>query len=214
MRFRAPDGVRLTGRVFGDGPVAVVLSHQTDNDQSAWFDFAAQLGSRGYRALTFNFRGVCSTTPAEACSGGGIDPNESATDVRGAVTYLRAREASAVFLIGASLGGEASILAAATLGDHVQGVISLSAPEGLVGLLDREVERRRVASITVPKLFMAGEGDRGFADAARDLFEHAVEPKALHLFPLSDHGVALVHSAMGEEVQRLIFEFLAGGRGG
>ena len=126
----------------------------------------------------------------------------------GAVEFCRSRGTKAVFLIGASLGGEASILAAARLGTDVQGVVSLSAPEGLVGLLDRDVERRKVASISAPKLFMAGEGDRGFADAARDFYTHAVEPKALHLFPLSDHGVALLRSAVSETVKRLIFDLL------
>lgn len=60
-----------------------------------------------------------------------------------------------------------------------------------------------------PKLFMAGEGDRGFADAARDYFAHARDPKELHLFHLGDHGVALLRSAEGAAAKKLIFDFLA-----
>jgi pimeloyl-ACP methyl ester carboxylesterase len=186
----------------------VVLAHQIDDDQTDWFDFASVLRSRGYRALTFNFRGVCSSSPLSACSKGGVDPNESPSDVMGAVRFVRSQGAKAIFLIGASMGGEAVILAASKLGADVQGVISLSASKGLVGLLDPEVEDRMVASVGVPKLFVAGEMDQSFAAAARDFFAHAKQPKELRLFPLGDHGVALVHSAQGPQVQDLIFEFL------
>lgn len=209
VRFRAADGVRLTGRLFGTGPAAVVLSHQTDDDQSAWFDFAAELRSRGYRALTFNFRGTCSSTPVEACSTDAVDPNLSWSDVAGAVQFLRDDGAEAVFLIGASLGGEASIIAASKLGADVQGVVSLSAPFGLVGLLDREVEHDLVASIAAPKLFMAGRADHGFADAAGEFFAAAVQPKELRLFPGAAHGVQLVSGDIGTTVKNLIFQFLA-----
>jgi pimeloyl-ACP methyl ester carboxylesterase len=189
--------------------VAVVLAHQIDDDQADWFDFASELRSRGYEALTFNLRGVCSSTPIHACSGGAVDPNASGTDVIGAVRFVQSKGAKTVVLIGASLGGEAVIVAASKLGPEVAGVVTLSASEGLVGLVDLSVARKRVAAIAGPKLFMAGEGDRGFADAARDYFAHARDPKELHLFQLGDHGVALLHSAEGDAAKKLIFDFLA-----
>lgn len=209
VRFRALDGVRLAGRLFGRRSVAVVLAHQIDDDQTDWFDFAAELRSRGYEALTFNFRGVCSSTPISACSKGVIDPNESWSDVVGAVRFVRSRGAKSVVLIGASLGGEAVIVAASKLGTDVQGVVSLSASEGLVGLLDLDVAHRTVAAIRAPKLFMAGKGDRGFADAARDYFAHARDPKELRLVPVSEHGVGLLQSSEGDTVKNLIFGFIA-----
>lgn len=209
VRFRTSDGAGLAGRLFGSGTVAVVLAHQIDDDQSDWFDFAAELRSRGYEVLTFNLRGVCSSTPEPLCSGGAVDPNAAGTDVIGAVRFVQSKGATSVVLIGASLGGEAVIVAASKLGPDIRGVVTLSASEGLVGLVDLPVARERVAAIVGPKLFMAGEGDRGFADAARDYFAHAKEPKELHLFQLGDHGVALLHSAEGDEAKKLIFDFLA-----
>jgi uncharacterized protein len=209
VRFRASDRVLLSGRLFGRGSTTVVLAHQIDDDQTDWFDFAGELRSAGYEALTFNFRGVCSSSPISACSKGVVDPNESWSDVVGAVLFVRTRGAKSVILVGASLGGEAVIVAASKLGTDVQGVVSVSASEGLVGLLDLDVAHRTVAAIRAPKLFMAGEGDRGFADAARDYFAHARHPKELRLFPLSDHGVALLHSAEGETVRNLILGFIA-----
>lgn len=207
VRFRTSDGVRLSGRLFGSGPVAVVLAHQIDDDQAVWFDFASELRSRGYEALTFNVRGVCSSTPVEACSGGVVDPNASGTDVIGAVRFVQSKGAKTVVLIGASLGGEAVIVAASKLGPEIDGVVTLSASEGLVGLVDLSVARKRVAAIAAPKLFMAGVGDRGFADAARDYFAHAKDPKELRLFQVGDHGVLLLRSDEGA-AKKLIFDFL------
>jgi pimeloyl-ACP methyl ester carboxylesterase len=214
VRFRTSDGARLAGRLFGSGTVAVILAHQIDDDQSDWFDFAAELWSRGYEALTFNLRGVCSSTPEQQCSDGAVDPNAAGADVIGAVRFVQSKGATSVVLIGASLGGEAVIVAASKLGPDIRGVVTLSASEGLVGLVDLSVARKRVAAIAEPKLFMAGGGDRGFADAARDYFAHAKEPKELHLFPLGDHGVALLHSAEGAAVRGLIFEFLGANAAG
>jgi pimeloyl-ACP methyl ester carboxylesterase len=185
-----------------------VLSHQTDDDQSAWFDFASELRGRGYRALTFNFRGTCSSAPTEACSTDAADPNQSWSDVAGAVEFLRDDGAEAVFLIGASLGGEASIIAASKLGTDVDGVVALSAPFGFVGLLDPDVERDLVTSIRAPTLFMAGQADHGFADAARTFYDAARKPKSLQLFPGAAHGVALVTADTGPKVKDLIFTFL------
>lgn len=209
VRFRTSDGVSITGRDFGSGDTVVVLAHQIDDDQSDWFDFAAGLTGRGYRALTFNYRGVCSSSPEEACSSGAVDPNAAGDDVAAAVAFVRGANPDAVFLIGASLGGEAVIVAAAKPDVVVDGVVTLSASEGLVGLVDRSVSRRRVATIDAPALFIAGAGDGSFADNARDYEAHARPPKDLLILQLGDHGVALLHSAEGERVTGSILAFLA-----
>ena len=61
ITFPSSDGVRLAGRLFGpdDAHAGVVLAHMYPSDQSAWFDFADRLADRGYRVLTFDFRGYC-----------------------------------------------------------------------------------------------------------------------------------------------------------
>ena len=61
ITFTSSDGITLSGRLFGpaDGSAGVVLAHMYPSDQSAWFDFASRLGERGYRVLTFDFRGYC-----------------------------------------------------------------------------------------------------------------------------------------------------------
>ena len=36
VTFRASDGIRIEGRLFGEGRVGVVLGHQIDGDQTDW----------------------------------------------------------------------------------------------------------------------------------------------------------------------------------
>ncbi|HEU4354884.1 MAG TPA: alpha/beta fold hydrolase [Actinomycetota bacterium] len=143
MKFES-GGARLVGRLFAPGrPRAAVLAHQVDDDQSDWFEFAGILASKGYTVLTFNFQGYCG---GGGCSGGGLPTAELWTDIAAAVAFLEGRGAERIGLIGASLGGEASIAAAAHLGSRVSAVATLSASLGLaeIGLGDA---RRDAAAI-------------------------------------------------------------------
>jgi uncharacterized low-complexity protein len=72
VTFRTATGARLVGRVFGHAHTrAVVLAHQIDDDQSAWFDFARVLAASQWTVLTFNFEGYC--------GGGGCSASRRAT---------------------------------------------------------------------------------------------------------------------------------------
>ena len=53
VRFRAIDGIRLAGRLFGRGTAGVVLVHQIDGDLYAWFlqSHIDQLADVGFREL-------------------------------------------------------------------------------------------------------------------------------------------------------------------
>ena len=86
ITFEASDGVTLDGRLFGpdEGSAGVVLAHMFPSDQSAWFAFADRLGQRGYRVLTFNFRGYCPGGDA-GCSQGEKSIPAIWQDVEGAI---------------------------------------------------------------------------------------------------------------------------------
>ena len=189
--FRALDGVALQGRLYGSGELGVVLTHQLGGDATQWDVFARRLAGRGYRALALNVRGIC---PARGfgCSRGTFSPEEFWRDVGGAVRFLRSHGASRVVLVGASMGGEASMVAAARAPTGVAGVVSLSGSEAFAGPLDPADERRLVRSIDVPKLFVAASGDRPAVDAARHYQALSRQPKRLVIVPSSAHGVALL----------------------
>jgi pimeloyl-ACP methyl ester carboxylesterase len=51
--------VRIAGRLFGDGPVGVVLGHSIDGDQTEWWNVAEVLADAGHASLAIDFRGYC-----------------------------------------------------------------------------------------------------------------------------------------------------------
>ncbi|MGZ8611759.1 MAG: dienelactone hydrolase family protein [Actinomycetota bacterium] len=189
VRVRALDGVLIAGRLFGSGPVAVVLAHQSDQTQSGWFFFAEELAASGYTALTFTFRGYCS--PDEGgCSGAGSAGADGWMDVGGAVDFLRDRGAERVYLTGASLGG-AAVLRAAAEGVPIDGVASLSG----VPIAPYELDAQALSRIEAPLLFVVGRFDGDLASDVRAVYGDASEPKRLELLATGEHGTGLLRSA-------------------
>jgi alpha-beta hydrolase superfamily lysophospholipase len=182
ISFRAPDGTRLAGHLFGHGHVGVVLAHQSDGNLCQWASYGAHLGALGYTALAFDFRNVGSSGvhhyPGNIRYGG---------DVAGAVRKLRRRGAKKVVLVGASLGGSAVIQAAANVRPLVDGVVSVS------GAADISNAIQSAPALQVPVLYLAGSGDRDFAADAKRLYT-ATRERAKRLLLLDDsrHGTTLV----------------------
>ena len=180
--FRAPDGTRLAGHMFGRGGTAVVLAHQSDGTLCQWVPYATRLARLGYLALAFDFRNAGSSQarhyPANIRYGG---------DVAGAVAEARRLGARRVFLIGGSLGGSAVLQAAANVRPPVAGVVSVSGGADLSNAI------ASVRSLKVPALYLAGSGDVDFAKDAQRLYD--ATPKAYRAVTILDdsrHGTALV----------------------
>ena len=195
VAFATQDGVTLCGRLYGAGQPSVVLAHMQPTDQESWGAFAETAAREGYTALTFNFRGY-------APSGGERETSKLDVDVEAAVDFLLSRGAKGIFLIGASMGGTASVKYASREG--VLGVVALSAPtefEGLNGIGD-------AGAVTGPKLFIAAEGDRSAQQAAAAYYEATPEPRILEIYTGSDHGTNLLEGTHGAQVTGRLLEFM------
>ena len=196
VTFPSTDGLELSGRLFGEGDVAVILAHMFPADQGSWQDFARELAEEGYMALTFDFRGYGSPQ-------GQREIDQIDKDVEGALDYVEARGASSIVLAGASMGGTASINVAARR--EVSGVISLSGAvefRGLEALAD-------VKQVQVPKLFIAAEGDRPARQSLETLYDSS--PGAREFLVIEDssaHGTDLLRGAEGRRVREEILGFL------
>lgn len=192
------DGLRLSGHVFGGGQDAVILAHMYPDDQTQWYPFALFLSELGYQVLTFDFRGFGE-------SEGQIDVARNYRDIQAAVTLLKNRGGRNIYLIGASMGGTAS-LKALTLGPipEVRAVVILSSPVEFQGLS----VRRTMLRVQVPALFLAAEDDGGAAADARWLYENAGGPGQLRLWPGSEHGTELLQGPSGWEIRGAILDFL------
>jgi len=207
VSFTTSDGVHLAGRLFGpaDAAAGVVLTHMLPADQSSWYPEATHLAGMGYRVLTFDLRGYCPGGEA-GCSQGSKDPNAAPTDLTAALTFLRRGGPSRVGLVGASVGGTASLIVASEQ-SNIPAVVALSAPEVLDSLA---VTPQVLASITGARLFVAGLGDpAGAAQAAQDLEALSPAPKRVEIVPTDDHGTDLLTGAQGTHVSQLIDAWLA-----
>jgi pimeloyl-ACP methyl ester carboxylesterase len=205
VTFRSPDGVKLSGRVFGDGQVGVVLAHMFPADQTSWWSFARALAPKGFTVLTFDFRGYCPGGVA-GCSEGEKDVAAMWQDVLGAIDFLGARGLVRVMLVGASMGGTASLVAAAQPGVHVIAVVTLSAPHSFEGIA---ADQSVLANVTAAKLFVAGNSDpTGAAQAAQAMYDESPQPKRVEIFTSSDHGTDLLTGNQSGRVQTLILMYL------
>jgi pimeloyl-ACP methyl ester carboxylesterase len=185
LHLRAADGTRIVGHRFGRGKTAVVLVHQYGADLCQWAPYARRLAGLGYTAIAFDLRGFGRAQPGPPPVGLQYD-----ADVAAAVAEARREGATRVFVVGASIGGNAAIVAAARIRPRVAGVVSLSGPATF--RLDAVSAAKR---LRVPALYLAAEVDEGgiYATDARTMFRATpVADKAVEIVPGAAHGVALV----------------------
>jgi len=203
VTFPAEDGVALTGRVFGAGPTAVVLSNMGDNDPAPWEEFAPALAARGYLVLTYSFRYSARSFTDQMA-------RDTVPDLRGAVAYVRSRGATRVVLMGASLGGLTVGKVAGSVGAAATVVLSSPVDLSTYGPYTMAVSDAELAAMTGPKLFVASEQDTNarYADT-RTYFDRAPEPKRFQSFSGSEHGVNLFGGAHGDELRQLLLDFIS-----
>jgi pimeloyl-ACP methyl ester carboxylesterase len=213
VAFPAPDGPTVIGRLWRGGSVGVVLAHghSLTVGQRGWVPFPAHLYDHGFTVLTFNFRGFCDSVE---CSPSKLDYTSYWNDVVGAVDYLRSTGVESVFLVGASMGGIAVLRAVSAPGVEVDGVVSMSTPQWpsrdyAQEPPENDVTPERLASISEPILFAAGENETGFAADARSMHGAATGPAELLLVPSGLHSSQLVTHAAPEVVDQTRAAILA-----
>jgi pimeloyl-ACP methyl ester carboxylesterase len=185
--FNAADGTKLVGHRFGKGTTAVILTHQSEGDLCDWLPYAKRLASKGYFAFPIDFRGYgFSDTPPAG-------PYRYTQDIAAATKALRKLGKKKVFVVGASMGALAAVVAGANVSPPLAGVVSVSAPARFRGMDGVKAGPR----LRVPTLFLAATDDdnAGYdfsADAQALHRAAATSDKRLELLPGSLHGIALV----------------------
>jgi pimeloyl-ACP methyl ester carboxylesterase len=185
--FNAADGTKLVGHRFGTGSTAVILTHQSEGDLCDWLPYAKRLAARGYFVFPIDFRGYgFSDVPAAG-------PYRYAQDIAAAVKAVRKLGKRKVFVVGASMGGIAAVVAGASVSPPLAGVVSVSSPARFRGLDGVKAGPR----LRVPVLYLAATGDDNagydFSKDATALHRAAASKrKRLELLPGPLHGIALV----------------------
>jgi dienelactone hydrolase len=109
-------------------------------------------------------------------------------DLLAGVKFLRGRGLREIVLIGASMGGTASVLAASNARPSLSGVITLSAPTACCGM---EVDRSIVAAVGAPMLFIAGRFDGEAPRSARALARWVETSGESLILGTGEHGIDL-----------------------
>lgn len=183
VRFADGDGGSIAGVLLGDGNVGVVLSHEMNAEACNWIPYGVTLAEKGYRVLAIDLPGYgASATTSSARVG---------PAVLAAATYLWQQGTTGIVLMGASLGGTASIAAAGDPGmTPINGVVTLSAPTvaGSASVVNA------LPKLAAPVYYIAGKGDTSFAAAVNLLYE-ATPPtvsRSTLLVESGSHGTALL----------------------
>ncbi len=185
LHLRAADGTAIVAHRFGRGKTAVVLVHQYGADLCQWTPYARRLARLGYTAIAFDLRGFGRSQHRAPPAGLRYD-----ADVTAAVAEARREGATRVVIVGASIGGNAAVVAAARIRPAVAGVVSLSGPATF--RLDAVAAAKQ---LRVPALYIAAEVDEGgtYATDAKTMFTATPSAeKSVEIVPGALHGVALV----------------------
>jgi pimeloyl-ACP methyl ester carboxylesterase len=185
--FHAADGTRLVGHRFGKGRTAVILTHQSEGDLCDWLPYAKRLAARGYFVFPIDFRGYGFSSPSAA------GPNRFPQDIAAAAKALRELGVEQVFVVGASMGGIAALVAGSQISPPLDGVVSVSSPR-LYRTMNGIAAGKR---LRVPVLFLAATADDNagydFSKDATALHRAAAaKDKRLQLLPGRLHGIELV----------------------
>ncbi len=164
VQISTVDGKTLEGSVYGDGPRGIVLAHMRGADRSTWTGFAQAAAAAGFRVLAFDFRGYGGST-------GTVD-TELDVDLTAAIEYLTAAGVDDVVVIGASMGGTATINVASKL--DLAGAATLSAPAEFLGLPALDV----AGDIDEPLLVIAAADDQPYADDATAISDAIIDAGA------------------------------------
>ena len=178
-------------------PTGVILAHERPADQTSWYPFATRLAAAGaFTIMTFDFRGYGDST-------GDKDFDRVDTDLAAAYAYMRdTLHIDRIFLVGASIGGTASLVVAART--RVAGVVSISS----FAQFQTMDALSSVGQILAPKLFVTSQDDVPAHSSERDLLAASVEPKDEQVYDGNAHGTDLLSGPHAEELEQLLVAFL------
>lgn len=214
ISFTTEDGLKIAGFIYqGGGDLAVIMAHQRSRSQpgpsetqKSWQYFAELLATKGYTALTFNFRGI-------GRSEGDIDEmeNQVVKDTRAAIDYLQAAGYQRIVCVGAEMGGTSCMEAAQS--HELEGLVVIASTLSLgepTNITDEDIER-----LTMPKLFICADHDKfeRIVGETQYLYDNSSEPKQLKFFSGTAHGTDLFYTEHAEEFRQLLLDFLESVRG-
>ena len=169
MRVRTADGLALAVARFGEGSRAIVFAHGGGQTRHAWEMTARAVAERGWTAYTFDLRGH---GDSDRASDGVYTLDGFADDVC-AVAQLAGGEP---VLVGASLGGAASLIAAGERAIAATGLVLVD-----IGVRARDAGVERIVAFMREHVDgFASLDEAAAAVAAYAPRSRAARPEGLH----------------------------------
>ena len=179
------DGLTLHAETYGSGDKGVVLVHGKERSAEDWARFADTLATRGFHVIAVDLRGHGSSATVEL---GADDYPLMVNDVSAATAWMRANGASAVHLIGAELGANLVVNAAAA-DTEVADIVLLSPGMNLDGVITPTAIE---AYGDRPSLAVASTGD-SYAVRTLDILDRKAEGRYYaEVLPGEASGVRLL----------------------
>ena len=189
-RFITEDSEEISGLVYGQGDIGIVLAHMRGRGKSFWIYLAANARDSGYVVLAFDFRGYGDST--------GEKDKRMDRDLEAAVRYMffveNVRE---VVIIGASMGGTAAITIADEYNVAAVAAISPSTAYGRINALEA------ASTMRTPLLLVIAEDDPPFNGYANSLLAAASTTRYLEMTG-SQHGTNLFAEHSDELTEQLL----------
>jgi len=198
--FKANDGWKIYGDLYGKGPRAVVLVHGGRRDKSHWKDQATAIAKAGFTVLAIDLRGMGLSKEGP--------PNSRVSESRpldllAAMRYLKGNGAKSISIVGASMGG-----------DYAEDALRSANP----GEIDRIVFLAHGAygpapALKVRKLFIVARNDLGPGDKPRlariqAQYDAAPDPKEMIVLDGDAHAQFLFETNQSERLTSEIIRFL------
>ncbi|MBN1428619.1 MAG: alpha/beta hydrolase [Anaerolineae bacterium] len=197
INFTTVDDATLYGILYGQGDVGVILAPSYPNGAEGWAPFAEEIAAQGYRVLTFDFRG-------QGQSKGERSFADAPADLDAAIAVVRENVAERVVLIGAGLGGMASIRAASQ-NEGVLGLVVISSPRMIE---DFEISDQDLSGLKVPSLWLGTRND--MLHNIEDMYEAAGRAdKQFWIYEGSSlHGTYILEGADAPDLKQRLLEFI------
>jgi dienelactone hydrolase len=208
VTFETYDGLTTVhGTLYNHDSVGIILSHRCtmgQEDQTDWLPLTETLAARGYMVLTYDTRGYGLTQ-------GTYTWRNVLVTLQAAVAFMREQGVERLILIGAGVGGTASLEVAAEA-DDVIGVAAISSLQSgrAQQVLPLEISDDELARLTMPSLWVVSRQDTAMDDMV-GMFESAAGPdKDLHIYEGTMSGTdILYHPVYGPDLEQRILAFVA-----
>ncbi|MER5318285.1 alpha/beta hydrolase [Streptosporangium roseum] len=178
-------GTTTKGVIMGKGPVGVVVSYEHQGSVCGWLPLADRLVAAGHRVLLFDRNNTAA-------------PEE---DTVAMAQRLRKAGATKVVLVGGSMGGRLSLLAAGKLDFPVAALISVSGT----------IQPGEVDDLRAPFLQVTGDADPDASvDMLQTVYNEAVKSadRQMLVLPGQAHASELFAGDQGEKALRAVTSFV------